>query len=86
MTDQEVNAITRTVQIPGSAEHNGQHTVTVTLTWACPVCAGPRGPVVPAISYDGSRRLACDGWTNPCGHIDTYDTVRTEARAAAGER
>lgn len=33
-----------------------------------------------AISYDGSRRLACDGWTNPCGHVDTYAAVRVEDR------
>lgn len=23
--------------------------------------------------------LACDGWTNPCGHIDFYADVRAEA-------
>ena len=63
----------RTVRIPG------QHLITVTLRWVCPTCGGPRGQVRPAISYDGSRRLACDGWTNPCGHIDFYADVRAEA-------
>jgi hypothetical protein len=24
-------------------------------------------------------RLACDGWRNPCGHVDLYKNVRTEA-------
>jgi len=69
----------RTVRIPGSADHAGQHLITVTLRWVCPTCVGPRGPVRPAISYDGSRRLACDGWSNPCGHVDFYADVRAEA-------
>ena len=69
----------RTVRIPGSTDHAGQHLITVTLQWVCPTCGGPRGQVRPAISYDGSRRLACDGWTNPCGHIDCYADVRAEA-------
>lgn len=34
------------------------------------------------IPYDGSGRLAgIDGWRNPCGHIDYYDVVRSEARS-----
>jgi hypothetical protein len=71
----------RTVRIPGSRDHAGHHLVTVTLRWVCPVCDGPRGDVHPVISYDGSRRLACDGWTNPCGHVDTYAAARREAAA-----
>ncbi|HEY7815251.1 MAG TPA: hypothetical protein VIC62_18530 [Nakamurella sp.] len=39
----------------------------------------PRGDVRSANSYDGSRRLTCDGWTNPCGHIDYYADARREA-------
>ena len=69
----------RTVRIPGSAEHAGHHLMIVTLQWVCPRCAGPRGPIRSAISYDGSRRLHCDGWSNPCGHIDYYHAVRAEA-------
>jgi hypothetical protein len=53
----------RTVQIPGSEQHAGQHLITITLAWVCPVCGQPRGPVFRTISYDGSRRLGCDGWT-----------------------
>ena len=70
----------RTVRIPGSTDHAGHHLITVTLRWVCPVCDGPRGTVRPTVSYDGSRRLACDGWTNACGHIDYYADVRREAR------
>jgi hypothetical protein len=69
----------RTVAIPGSLEHAGFHRVEVTLLWECPRCGGPRGEVFPAISYDGSRRLACDGWKNPCGHADSYAAARREA-------
>jgi hypothetical protein len=70
----------RTVTVPGSQEHAGLHSVRVTLLWECPQCGGPRGEVFPAISYDGSRRLSCDGWRNPCGHVDYYSAVRREAR------
>ena len=69
----------RTVRIPGSTDHAGHHLITTTLRWVCPVCGGPRGEITPAISYDGSRRLTCDGWTNPCGHLDTYAAARLEA-------
>ena len=71
----------RTVRIPGTTDHAGQHLITVTLRWTCPTCGGPRGQIRPAVSYDGSRRLACDGWTNPCGHVDTYAVARWEAGA-----
>jgi len=73
----------QTVRIPGSDDHGGHHLVTVTLAWECPVCGEPRGQVVRAITYDGSRRLACDGWTNPCGHVDLYSTVRDEAKRSS---
>jgi hypothetical protein len=71
---------TKTVNIPACEEHDGQFCLTVTVPWVCPVCGGPRGEPHPAISYDGSRRLYCDGWENPCGHIDKYSAVRSEAK------
>lgn len=71
-----------TVQIPGSTDHAGHHLITITLQWLCPACGGPRGKVFRTVSYDGSRRLACDGWRNPCGHIDFYSDVRVQAEAA----
>ena len=55
--------LTRTVRIPAVAEHNGMQLATVTLLW---------------FSYDGSRRLAVDTWSNACGHVDTYAEVRRE--------
>ena len=71
--------LTRTVEIPRCDAHDGFHSVTVSLLWECPRCGGPRGDVFRTISYDGSRRLGCDGWKNPCGHIDFYHDVRREA-------
>ena len=68
-----------TVQIPGSTDHAGHHLITITLQWMCPVCDGPRGEVFRTISYDGSRRLSCDGWRNPYGHGDLYGAVRQSA-------
>jgi hypothetical protein len=69
----------RTVTIPACDDHEGMLAITVALDWTCPKCGGPRGEPQPAISYDGSRRLHCDGWANPCGHVDTYGDVRAEA-------
>lgn len=74
-----VTLVTKTVRIPGSAEHGGYHAVEVALLWECPKCGGPRGDVYDTLSYDGSRRLGCHGWKNPCGHVDSYAAVRREA-------
>ena len=71
---------TKRVRIPASEEHIGLYAVNVTLNWVCPVCGGGRGDVHPAVSYDGGLRLHCDGWENPCGHVDKYAAVRQEAR------
>ncbi len=72
---------TKTVTIPACSEHGGLYATRVVLKWECPVCGGPRGEVNPTFSYDGSRKLSCDGWHNPCGHVDKYSTVRVEAAA-----
>ena len=56
------------------------YSVLVKLLWRCPECGGPRGKVIRTVSFDGSRRLAVDGWTNACGHTDKYAKVRDEAR------
>lgn len=69
----------RSVIIPAREQHEGFYTVTVTVPWVCPTCGGPRGEVRDTISYDGSRRLGCHGWSNPCGHVDFYSDVRKEA-------
>lgn len=72
---------TTTVKIPALEMHEGYWASTVTLDWKCPKCGGPRGEPFDTISFDGSRRLHCHGWRNPCGHIDYYNDVRDEARS-----
>ncbi len=67
------------VCIPACEEHEGYKTVKIKLRWVCPICGQPRGIIKDVLSYDGSLRLCCDGWKNPCGHTDKYDAVRKEA-------
>lgn len=75
-----MSLVTKTVRIPGSDQHEGWHSIEVTLIWECPTCGGPRGEVFDTLSFDGSRRLGVHGWRNPCGHLDGYADVRREAR------
>ena len=74
---------TKTVYIPRIPEHNTYDGIAVTVNWVCPKCGGPRGDVTKVRSYDGSRILYCDGWVNPCGHIDQYADVVSEATQEA---
>jgi len=67
------------VTIPACVQHEGVYSIDVNIEWICPVCGGPRGTVYNTVSYDGSRRLHCHGWVNPCGHVDKYSAVRREA-------
>lgn len=76
----EGNVLIKEVYIPACDEHEGVYGMVVKLYWVCPVCGGPRGEVKNVRSYDGSRILYCNGWSNPCGHIDKYYMVREEAR------
>ena len=69
----------KSVYIPAREQHEGFYGVAVLLRWTCPTCAGPRGEIHPARSYDGSRILTVDGWENPCGHVDKYSTCLLEA-------
>ncbi|MDH5436190.1 MAG: hypothetical protein OEX83_05465 [Gammaproteobacteria bacterium] len=46
----------------------------------CPVCKGPRGQVMTRLFWEEQKVFECDGWQNPCGHIDNYDQVKNEAR------
>lgn len=67
------------VYIPAKPDHDGLCGVSVRLNWECPVCGGKRGETAKCRSYDGSRYLDCDGWANPCGHIDKYTACIQEA-------
>ena len=66
----------RTVVIPACEQHDGYAAITVSLPWVCLECGGPRGKPVKTVSYDGSRRLQVHGWSNPCGHVEKYSTIR----------
>ena len=72
------------VTIPAQENHNGYFSITVEISNNCPICGGERGKPFRTLSYDGSRRLACDGWKNPCGHVDSYEAVRLEASEKRG--
>lgn len=76
---------TKIVMIPSKDEHEGIHTMCVTLPWVCPVCGEPRGEIHRVRSYDGSRWMLVDGWTNPCGHVDKYSKVREEYKRLQGD-
>jgi hypothetical protein len=73
--------VLKTVIVPACVEHYGIASRAVVLEWNCPICGKPRGEVYETFSYDGSRRLSCHGWSNPCGHVDKYSAVREEADA-----
>lgn len=75
------------VTIPSISEHGGcpLNLVTLEISDNCPVCGVKRGQVFGTHSYDGSRRLYCDGWINPCGHIDSYVEVRKEGKRVVYE-
>lgn len=52
---------------------------TVTISAHCPIDGQRRGePYGYRFAEDGDY-LTCDRWTNPCGHVDTYDAVLKEA-------
>lgn len=67
------------VVIPARETHEGIDWVLVLIKTTCPICGGPRGVPSFGVSYDGSRRLKCSVWENPCGHVDKYSAVRKEA-------
>jgi hypothetical protein len=63
-------------------EADGVGVVTVTVAARCATCGGPRGhdAVTPQEFTDGGVEFTVDRWTNPCGHLDTYDAILQEAR------
>lgn len=71
------------VSIPRLNEHWGSplNLITVKLYWVCPNCGAKRNEIGNGFSYDGSRRLNVNTWKPcDCGHIDTYELCRAEAR------
>ncbi len=70
------------VTIPMRVQHEGfqGYVRKIRISAICPKCGGPRGKVFShdMRSYDGSRYVRCDGWKNPCGHVDYYKDVAKE--------
>ena len=58
---------------------------TVTIRAVCPKCGGPRGePQGLNFHVDGDWHHV-NTWTNPCGHVDMYESVIIEAARLAAE-
>lgn len=68
------------VTIPSCEEHAGIHISSYKISNLCPICGSKRGNPFGTHSFDGSRRMNVDGWKNPCGHIDSYSSVRKEGK------
>lgn len=70
------------VEIPLIEQHEGLslNVGKVEISDFCPKCGRLRGKVYRTRSYDGSRFVVCDGWINPCGHIDIYKDCVQEAK------
>jgi hypothetical protein len=66
------------ITIPACVDHGGIYSRVISVPWKCLECGGPRGKPVKGFSYDGSRTLLVDTWTNPCGHVETFARVRLE--------
>jgi hypothetical protein len=69
------------VTIPACNQHEGSpfNLMTVEISDQCPKCGAKRGVKRwSGLSFDGSRRLVVDCWSNECGHIDKYEEVRKE--------
>lgn len=70
----------------GSSGLTTPHLRTVTISARCPVCDGPRGVPTGLNSCDDGAFYWVQVWDNPCGHVDQYAAVMTEAAALAKAR
>lgn len=58
----------------------------VTISAYCPACGERRGKPENANTCDDGEHYSVDRWTNPCGHLDSYADVVTEANALEGQQ
>ena len=64
------------VTVPSRVQHEGIFSMTVEIQDSCPKCGAKRGiKRWQGFSYDGSRRLPVDCWSNECNHIDLYSDI-----------
>jgi hypothetical protein len=66
----------QSIRIPACAEHQGFHVLQVDVPWNCIYCGAARGDHQTGFSHDGSRRLKLSMWDNPCGRVETYESIR----------
>jgi hypothetical protein len=68
------------VTIPTKSNHMGNpnNRVSLRIPNTCPICGGKRGIPYKDYSFDGNRSIEVDRWINPCGHIDTYASIRNQ--------
>jgi hypothetical protein len=63
--------------IPANFEHSGVHRLEADVPWYCIYCGATRGEPHQGLSFDGSRRPAVTMWLNPCGHVESYEAIRS---------
>ena len=76
--------MTVTIRVGGATWY--PRLVIVRISKCCPVCGGPRGEPVARQYCEDGEFYTVDNWTNCCGHLDKYDDVYREAKAAGGVR
>ena len=72
-----------TVEIPMIEQHEGfpENKKKVQISDKCPKCGAKRAVKRwRGLSFDGSRSLHVDCWSNECGHVDKYADVVKEWR------
>lgn len=74
---------TQKITIPACLAHQGFLSIQAEVPWNCIYCGVERGSLRSGFSFDGSRRLTVSLWTNPCGHVESYEAVRQWLKAQA---
>ncbi|MDH5594032.1 MAG: hypothetical protein OEY68_06460 [Gammaproteobacteria bacterium] len=69
----------KTVTIPIVSNDKIVDVTQIKIYGNCPVCGGQRGQSMPRFFWEENHVYECDGWENPCGHIDYYEAVRNES-------
>lgn len=72
------------VEIPNREQHEGYegNIRRYDIGDTCLICGQPREitKIFRGLSYDGSRRLNVDCWTNKCGHVEKYSLCREKGK------
>jgi len=67
------------VEIPTRKEHEGFYKGKYKIKNKCPICGNKRGfNRWKGYSFDGSRKMIVDCWSNECDHVDFYKDIRKE--------